>query len=121
MSEASCPAKKSRKLRCCSARQRVVKRNSALRVIALRAPSEGAPHSIAEVPPLHTQKRGPGKSNWPPSKGFTRNKDLILRIFLRRVGGAANVEMAQILERRSVFFAHASCEVGVVQTRIARR
>ncbi len=54
MSEASCPAKKSRKLGCCSARQRVVKRNSPLRVIALRAPSEGAPHSIAEVPPIHT-------------------------------------------------------------------
>src|SRR6266852_8114045 len=121
MSEASCPAKKSRKLRCCSARQRVVKRNSPLRVIALRAPSEGAPHSIAEVLQIHTRMRGPEESNWPSLKGFTAKKGLLLRIFLGRVGSAADVEMAQILERRFVFFAHAPCEVGVVQPRVARR
>jgi len=44
----------------------------------------------------------------------------LARIIRRRVRGAADVEMAQVVQRGAVFFAHTARKVGISQMLIAR-
>src|SRR5258708_36791057 len=127
MSEMSCPAMNSWKLRCCIARKRVEddgKRGETAGLTAVRSLFKifFLPSLDAKNRELATMPRE--ETNCQCSLKEETNQIVSLRkraLFVRRLRRSAYVQMAQVTQRGFVFFAHTPREIRIIQMLIARR